>query len=423
MRFLIVGLGSAGDVYPNIGVGVHLRRRGHQVQLFAAPAFRESAERAGLEFVPLGTEEDFRAAVEDPELWHPYRSFHAAARRMVIPAVRPVYEALAERYVPGETVVAAPAAALGARIAREKLGVPLATVHLQPVLIRSCYATPVFGHPNPLRFMPRFLKRWHFRMVDALVIDRLLAPEVNALRAELGLPPVRRVFHQWCHSPDLVLCLFPDWFAPPQPDWPPNTHLTGFPLYDDSGAKGTPPGLEPFLEAGDPPVVFTAGSAMAHAARFFEVSAEVCVRLGRRGVLVTQFPEQLPPRLPEGVRHFAYVPFGKLLPRAAAIVHHGGIGTTAQAFAAGIPQLVVPLAHDQFDNADRVRRLGAGRELAARRYTADRVARDLSLLLDSPDYRERSRELSRRMSSDAAFETACDRLESLARSPRPAARH
>ena len=77
-------------------------------------------------------------------------------------------------------------------------------------------------------------------------------------------------------------------------------------------------------------------------------------------MFLTQYPEQLPARLPNGVRHFNYIPFSTVLPRAAAFVHHGGIGTTAQALAAGVPQLVVPLAHDQPDNAVRIRHLGVG---------------------------------------------------------------
>ena len=206
--------------------------------------------------------------------------------------------------------------------------------------------------------------------MDRFLIDALLAPETNAFRAELGLPPVSRLFDRWLHSPQRTIGLFPEWFAPPPPDWPPNVVLTGFPLWDESGVRGPSSELEEFLGAGEPPVVFTAGSAMTQAQRFFQVSAEVCRATGRRGLFLTMFPEQLPAPLPDGVRHFDYVPFSAVLPRSAVLVHHGGIGTTAQALAAGVPQLVVPAAHDQPDNAVRVRRLGAGEFLLPRSYTA-----------------------------------------------------
>ena len=119
----------------------------------------------------------------------------------------------------------------------------------------------------------------------------------------------------------------------------------------------------------------TPGSAMRHAQEFFAESVAACQRLGRRGLLLTRFAEQVPTDLPETIRHLEYVPFSRVLPRAAALVHHGGIGTTAQALAAGIPQLVMPLAHDQPDNAARLERLGVGRTIAPRRYRAARAAR------------------------------------------------
>jgi rhamnosyltransferase subunit B len=331
------------------------------------------AERVGLEFIGLGTDEEYYGAVRDPDLWHPYRAFLVVARRLMLPWMRPLYQIVGERAEPGHTVLVAPGTALGARIAQEKLGLPLATVHLQPIMLRSTVDPGCYGFPDIINHLPRSLRGLYLRAVDRLLIDRLLAGETNAFRAELGLPPVRRLWDRWLHSPQLVRGLFPEWYAPPQPDWPPNVHLTGFPLWDESVHRPPSPELEEFLAAGEPPVIFTAGSAMAQGRDFFRVSAEVCRASGRRGLFLTQFPEQLPQPLPDGVRHFDYVPFSAVLPRAAAFVHHGGIGTTAQALAAGVPQLVVPLAHDQPDNAVRVRRLGVGDFLLPKAYKAATV--------------------------------------------------
>src|SRR5690606_30678605 len=115
-----------------------------------------------------------------------------------------------------------------------------------------------------------------------------------------------------------------------------------------------------FLVAGEPPIVFAPGSANVQATEFFRTAAEVCEQLGRRGVLMTKYPDQLPPDLPRSVRQFGFVPFSKLLPRAAALVHHGGIGTCAQGLAAGLRQVVMPMAYDQLDNGTRLARLGVG---------------------------------------------------------------
>jgi UDP:flavonoid glycosyltransferase YjiC (YdhE family) len=215
------------------------------------------------------------------------------------------------------------------------------------------------------------------------------------------------------HSPQLVIGLFPEWFAAPQPDWPPNTCLTGFPLYDESGARATPAELAAFLAAGPAPVVFAAGSANAQARDFFETCAEVCRRAGWRGILLSQFPDQVPASLPDGVHHFTYVPFSQVLPRAAALVHHGGIGTTAQAFAAGVPQLVRPLAHDQPDNAARVRRLGAGEFLRPHQYKTGRVLETLGRLMKSEEIRRNCQRLKSNLSVLHALERTCELIEQL----------
>jgi UDP:flavonoid glycosyltransferase YjiC (YdhE family) len=189
--------------------------------------------------------------------------------------------------------------------------------------------------------------------------------------------------------------------------------LTGFPLWDEGEVRAPSPELEEFLTADDPPVVFTAGSAMMHAHDFFRISADVCRVMGRRGLLLTQFPEQLPAPLPDGVRHFDYVPFSAVLPRAAAFVHHGGIGTTAQALAAGVPQLVMPLAHDQPDNAARVRGLGVGDFLRPSAYKTPAVVERLNRLL-TPQVKENCRRRARDVAAHKPLETTCRLIEELA---------
>jgi len=413
MNVLVFAPGSSGDVHPNIGLARSLRRRGHDVLLAASAVFAAAARRAGVEFLGLGTEKEYEEALRDPEIWHPYRAFSVVARRLMLPFMRPAYEIIAQRKEPGGTVVVAPATALGARIANEKLGVPLVTAHLQPAMLRSVHEPPVYGFPDIIGHLPRPLRGLYLRAADRFLIDRMLAPEVNAFRAELGLPPVRRLFDGWYHSPQLVIGLFPDWFAPPQPDWPPQVRLTGFPLYDERDSRPTSTGLAEFLAAGEPPIVFAAGSANVQARDFFQVSVEVCRASNRRGLLLTQFPEQLPDSLPEGVRYFEYVPFSEILPRAAGFVHHGGIGTVAQALAAGVPQLVVPFAHDQPDNAARVRRLGVGDMLLPKEYKTNMVRSRLERLLASAAVKENCRRRAQGLAENRALEETCKLIEQL----------
>lgn len=413
MRILIIGLGSAGDVHPNVGLAIALRDRGHDATLVAPCVFEPVAERAGLRFVGIGTEKEFRAAIHDPELWDPWRSFQVVAKRLIIRWMRPVYEIIAEHRASGPVTVVAPSTSFGARIAREKLGVPLATAHLQPSLLRSAVAPSCYGFPDIIGLLPRFLRGPYMRLADSLIINPPLAPDLNRFRAELGLPPVRRPFDTWMHSPDLVIGLFPEWFAPPAPDWLPNVCLTSFPLYDESDTRDAPLELTGFLDAGDAPIVFTAGSAMTQARQFFHESVAACLAGGWRGILLSQFPDQLPAELPQSVRHFDYAPFSAILPRAKAFAHHGGIGTTAQAIAAGVPQLVVPFAHDQPDNAVRVKRLGVGDFLLPRRYRARAVAAKLEELTASDAIREQCRRRAADLENTGAVAETCNLIESL----------
>jgi UDP:flavonoid glycosyltransferase YjiC (YdhE family) len=208
--------------------------------------------------------------------------------------------------------------------------------------------------------------------------------------------------------------MFPEWFAAAQPDWPSGLQLTGFPLYDHGQGAPLPSDVETFLQAGDPPVAFTAGTANASSHAFFETSARACELAGRRGLLITQDARQLPATLPQGVAHFSYVPFKALLPRLAAFVHHGGIGTTSQALLAGVPQLVRPMGFDQFDNASRVVRLGVAKQLLPRRYRPDTVARMLDTLTRDAALQARCRVMAQRMAGEASgVSTACDALLAL----------
>jgi rhamnosyltransferase subunit B len=413
LQVIVIGLGSAGDVHPNVGLALALRQRGHEVLLVAPSVFRSLGEHAGLGFEALLSDDEYHAAIRDPNLWHPFRSFSVVARRLILPTLRPIYQIIEKHWEPGRTVVAAPGLAFGARIAQEKLGVPLATVHLQPIMFRSAIQPGCFGFPDILGHLPRSLRRLYLWAADRFLIDPLLADETNSLRLELGLLPVHRLFNGWVHSPQLIIGLFPDWFAPPAPDWPSNVVLTGFPLWDEGSLRKPSPGLAEFLAAGPPPIVFTAGSAMVQAGHFFQVSAEVCRISGRRALFLTQYPGQLPTPLPKGSCHYDYVPFSAVLPHAAVLVHHGGIGTTAQAIAAGIPQLVVPSTHDQPDNAVRVRRLGLGDFLLPKAYTPANVERSLRRLTN-PDLRKNCQHRARELVGSQSLEKASLLIEELA---------
>lgn len=412
MNILLVPLGSHGDVHPFVGLGVGLRARGHRVRVIINPFFVPLVEKVGLETIPLGTAEDYTSTASNPDLWKPVKGTRIVFQHLV-DFIAPVYEKIAAANIPGDTIVIASTLALGARVAEEKLQIPTATIHLQPSVLRSYIDPPQMPGTVMGPHVPRWLMAMQWYIVDRWVVDPIVGKGLNAFRGQLGLPPVQRILRDYIHSPRLTIGLFPDWFAPPQADWPASVRLTGFPLYDEAGLTPMSPELCKFLDDGPPPIAFTFGSAMWHARELLEQSARACTLLGRRGILLTRHRENLPARLPVGVKHFDYAPFSELLPRCAALVHHGGIGTASQGLCAGVPQLVLPHAHDQLDNATRLRRLGIASFIAPKHYKADHAAQKLGDLIGSEAMARKCLEVQEKFVGKDAIGETCGLIEGL----------
>jgi rhamnosyltransferase subunit B len=223
---LLCTIGSAGDVFPFITLGQELKRRGYRVTLVTSQYFQSQAHEAGLEFFGLGSREDYQSIIEDPDLWSPDKGFKVFAERVVFPVMEPAYEIIAG-FDPSKTILIAQGQFFAAHIAHEKLGFPFITIHLQPAAFRSVHEFPLL----PVK-LPPFLIRGLFVLIDALLLDKLFAPNINRLRQRLNLPTINKIFGGWMHSPQKNLGLFPDWFAQPQPDWSPQTQLTSFIYYD-----------------------------------------------------------------------------------------------------------------------------------------------------------------------------------------------
>lgn len=384
-EILLLPFGSAGDVFPFIWLGRLLRARGHRVRMITACLFEEQARRAGIEFIGLGKPEEFESMIRDPRIWklgHGTKVVFDFAVKSVDPYLTAIESC-------GKVdLMLAPVTCFGARLAREKHGIPLATVHLQPAVFLSVHETPLL-HPamRLLRAMPVWFKKLIFSLPNP--VDLFALPGMRRICAVHGVQAPKSLWREWWDSPDGVLALFPDWFAAPQPDWPKNLLQWSFPLEDLAKEQALKLELQTFLAEGERPVVFTPGSANVQASRFFAVAAEAVKRVGCRAVFVTREPAQVPPDLPPSVITVDYAPFSTLLKHAAVFVHHGGIGTMSQSLAAGVPQLIMHMAHDQPDNADRVEhKLGAGVGLSVRQFKPERVAQELKRLLSDASIQE-----------------------------------
>ena len=386
-HILLLPVGSAGDVFPFIWLGRQLRARGHRVTMITASLFEEAAREAGLGFVPLGTKEEFEAIQNDPRIWKPYQStqlvFDFAGKNAARgrDAIREIVVNDRPALMIGSLL------AFGARLAREQFSIPLVTVHLQPSVLISMHDTPVFfSEAAWISKLPRWMKQVIFSMPNPA--DTHARPWIKKACAAAGVPPPRSIFKEWWHSPDGVLLLFPEWFAAPQPDWPAHVFQHTFPLEDLAAERPLSPELRRFLAEGEKPIVFTPGSANIQAHLFFDSAFKAITRLGKRAVFVTRDLSQLPPNLPPSIATVEYAPFSTLLRHASAFVHHGGIGTLSQGFAAGVPQLLMPMAHDQPDNENRLHRLGAGFGLVPKKFTPERVAAALEKLTSDAGIRE-----------------------------------
>lgn len=411
MKVLLAALGTHGDVLPFLAVGQALARRGHVVELCAPESFAPHARAAGLGFQAMCTQAAFERTVAEPDLWHPRRGA-ATLFEAAVSFSRATLAWIEARAREDACAVVASPLALGGRLAQDLHGLPLVTLHVTPFLIESRTASPWMpGIPLP-GFAPSRLRHWLARGGDRFVIDPAALPALNALRAERSLRPVRRL-RFWWNSPTRMLLMFPAWYAPPQADWPSQAVQVGFPLADRFGDTETiEPDLADFLDRGAPPLVFTYGSDMRQAEPFFARALRVCTTLGRRGLFIARGADQVPASLPADIRHVRYAPLSLLLPRSAALIHHGGIGTVAQALASGTPQIVVPVAFNHFDDARRRRRLDLGAALSFRAFTPARVAAELDRLAGARSTASRS--IARgHMDRDDGVEAACAVIEAI----------
>ncbi|KMO11905.1 glycosyl transferase [Methylobacterium platani JCM 14648] len=412
-RVFLVALGTHGDILPVIALGAALQARGHQVYLAAPEPFMPLAARAGLSFYAIGTSADFERVVRQQALWRPIRGARIMFKA-IAEAIEPTYRWLETQACPGKDLVVASTLALGARVAQERLGLSLTTLHLMPMLVESRFAPPRLpGLPLP-NLLPARWRHGLSRGADKLVIDPSVLPPLNAFRTKLGLAPVKRL-RNWWHSPERVLLAVPDWYAKPQKDWPEQIRQVSFLLADTYGDTARlAPSLQAFLHAGSAPLVFTYGSAMAGAQSFFGTAAEVCRLSGRRGILLTGRADEIPADLPPGVLHVPYAPLSQLLPACAALIHHGGVGTVAQALAANCPQLIVPVAFDHADEAQRVVQLGVGASLSRWRFSVRRARRVIDELIRSAAVSDACRQAQIQMSEVNGITSACEAIDGMA---------
>jgi len=422
VRIVLSNIGTFGDINPLIAIALELKRRGHQPVMAVPAVYGPKIVPLGLEFHPIRPDLDPHNTLLAEMVYDVRKGTERGLREFLFPALRETYADLtaavttparADLMLLGELNYAGP-------IVAEMTGIPWASYVLAPLSFFSAYDPPVLPmYPRLARAdkavpgMGRVIRRL------ARFVSRRWPQPVYDLRRELGLERGPNPLFDAKHSPGLVLALFSRVLGQEQPDWPPNTRITGFCFYDaDAGNAALPEHLEKFLLAGPPPLVFTLGSAAVLAAgKFYEFGAKAAERLGLRAVLLIGSDDRNRPRhkLPSTICVAEYAPYSALFSRASIIIHQGGVGTTAQCLRAGKPMLIMPYSHDQPDNARRMRRLKVARILQRTYFTPLRVVRKLRLLLENPLYARRAQQVALRVRTEDGVATACNALEELAK--------
>jgi len=395
-RALVVAAGSGGDVAPLAAVAGRLAARGLQTTLMAPRRYAALAA-AGVDFRPAGADDVFESVFSGQAVWTARHGL-AESWRYYGAAALTTLQQIRQGWSPEDTVLVASSFAVGARLAARADGFLDTTVHLSPGVM--------FSHARPPRWpaasippgWPQWLQAAAAATAERLALDpvirRALAPAWQAA----GLAREGRLFSRFIHSSHRVAYLFPAWFAAAASDWPASGRHAGF-AHAAALVGAMPPEVADFVkEPRAPLAVITAGTAVDVPPAWVSRCSQALLAEGWR-VLVLGRQAGQPAQL-AGCRLLTAppAPLAEILPRAHLLVHHGGIGTAADALRAGVPQWLFPSAHDQADNAQRLVDLDVARRFAPRA-SADEWAAAAGALLD-PALQTRLQDLKARMAQE-----------------------
>ncbi|MEV2212722.1 glycosyltransferase [Streptomyces sp. NPDC050997] len=406
---VIFAAGSRGDVQPCLALGRALTCEGDSVRLLASTRYQQLITETGLRFHPLPA--DPSEIIESPEGQELLagRRNPVAFIRGLDRIMRPLFSRLlaeTQAGAEGADLVLAPTFGLLGVHLSQYLRIPHAIIHFQP-----SQPTGVFPHPftPAARFLGPFGNRLSFEAVNlgSWLVCRQF---INTWRREgLGLPALSPLGPRRRVSQAPVLCAFSPTLVPRPPDWGPNVHMTGFWHHEQPSWK-PPQRLLGFLDDGPPPVYVGFGSMKTSDPEATDRVVRTALRrAGLRGVLAGD-----PRTSDDDMLVVEETPHSWLFPRMAAVVHHGGAGTTASALRSGVPSLVCPFFGDQPYWADRVHSLGVGpKPLPSRQLTASALAGRLRAVTEDSGHAEAARRLGRALTAEDGVGHACQVLNQL----------
>ncbi|MEJ2208766.1 MAG: glycosyltransferase [Anaerolineae bacterium] len=398
MRITIIASGSRGDVQPYVALGRGLQAAGHGVRLVTHEDYRELADAAGAEFWPVAGSIRDIAQGRDMQALLERGNFLAVLSQMAQEARRGAI-ALAEAALPacrGSDLLLAGLGGLFPGVAvAEKLGLPLLQAYYIPFTPTRAY--PSFALPNLPSWLGGRLYPLSYHLARQMIWQSFRSGDRLARRQVLDVPPapLRGPFDAGCVQGMPILYGYSPAVLPKPADWGDHIHVTGYWFLEADEDWAPPPALTEFLEAGPPPVYVGFGSMSS---RKPEETAELILRAvdraGQRAILLSGWGGLRVADLPRDVMVVDSIPFSWLFPRVAAVVHHGGAGTTAAGLRAGVPSVVIPFFGDQPFWGRRVAELGVGPEPLRRKgLTAERLATAIRQALEDGTMRRRAAEL------------------------------
>lgn len=399
-KITIFAFGSRGDVQPYIPLGMRLQQEGYQVSLLAGDEFEAFITGYGLGFIPIGFR--VRETISESDAT---RAMLESRRGMLrglqelIRALQPAVDQMCDSSLKAcEKADAVIFSTLGmsAYHAAEKLGIPCLWALTMPAFSRTGAV------PSPLFPMLPFTNSWINRLTHIaaeFAWQQIMGRPFNRWRKDrLGLPPIpltRWPYTQLDGRPLPRLYHVSPAVIPPPPDWDRHAHITGYWFLDHADGYQPPADLLDFLEGGPPPVYIGFGSM---AERRVEETTDIVLGAlalsGQRGLLLTGWAGIGQADLPDDVFKIDSAPHSWLFPRMAAVVHHGGAGTTGAGLRSGVPSILVPFAGDQPFWAWQVGKLGVGPTPIPRsRLTAKRLAAAIQTAVTDLAIRQRAASL------------------------------
>lgn len=401
MRITILAIGSRGDVQPLVALAIGLNKAGFQVRCCAPSDFEGYVRSHGLEFYALTKNvSNFfggLAGIALREKMRHAREFTRFCDDYLATFLDRLLVSCFEASLDADAIMVWPWTRIGPSLG-ERLGVPVFIVSANPVLHLPTrgFANPFLG-PQWLRLGPlynRYTWRW------ALPLTKMGQPAVDRWRHNtLGLSPIswkdelqllRGMPHLFGFSPTVL---------PKPSDWDEWIHVTGYWLTGDSEPFRPPAELDEFLRSGEPPVAIGFSSQVGRgSARVTQIMVDALERAGKRGILITAWGGLNGAKLPTSILAINQAPYDWLLPRVAAMVHHGGAGSTACALASGTPSFAVPFGFEQSLWGQRIAKLGAGvAPIYPDHLSVRRVANAIRKISEVPSYRARAAQAAERI--------------------------